>query len=123
MKSLYKLSFLFLLLTISNYSLAYGYLTKLSESGVTIKKYFVHNEGGVSLLLNEKVPYNPDGCAVTNHVYIKGDKEGHKAMISAALAAFAAGKQIGLHSYGCEIIPFWGGTSTRPTVSELWVIQ
>jgi hypothetical protein len=118
-----KTLFALLTLSISSYASAYGYLTDLGGPGVTIKRYFVHNEGGVSLILNENLPHNPDGCRLTNHVYIKGDKQGHKAMVSAALAAFASGKQIGLHGYGCEIIPFWGGTVTRPTVSELWVIQ
>jgi len=107
----------------SNYSYAYGYLTKLIGPGVSINKYFVHNGGGVSLILNENFPLNPDDCGDTKHVFIKGDRAGHKAMISAALAAFASGKKIGLHSYGCEIIPFWGGTVTRPIVSELWVFE
>ena len=105
--------------------LSYGYLTNLYDKngGVTIKQYFVHHNGGVSLILNENLPHNPDNCNVTNHVFIKGDKPGHKLMVSAALAAFSSGKKIGLHSFGCEILPFWGGSQTRPTVSELWVFQ
>lgn len=104
-------------------SFAYGYLTYLSGPGVTIKTYFVHNEGGVSLILNEAIPLNPDNCGITNHVYLKPSQAGHHAMVSAALAAFAAGKRIGLHGHNCEIIPFWGGSQTVPTVSELWVFQ
>ena len=111
------------LLALSSTTFAYGYLTGIAGGGVTIDRYFVHNGGGVSLILNEDLPFNPDGCGKANHVFIKGDKPGHELMVSAALAAFASGKKIGLHGYGCEIIPFWGGSVTRPTVSELWVFD
>ena len=116
-----KLSLIFLLL-FSNYSSAYEYLTSIGGPGVTINRYFVHNGGGLSLLLNENIP-RPSNCTVTNHVYIKPETPGFKIMASAALAAFAAGKKIGLHGDGCELLPFWGGTQTRPIVTDLWVFQ
>ena len=118
-----KLLIACLLTLCSSHLFAYGYLTDLNGPGVRIERYFVHHAGGVSLLLKDALPHNPDGCGSTKHVFIKGDKPGHQVMVSAALAAFAAGKKIGLHGYGCEIVPFWGGTSTRPTVSELWVFE
>ncbi|XOV78402.1 MAG: hypothetical protein ACFHVJ_15830 [Aestuariibacter sp.] len=118
-----KISLLIIFLTLSGHAIGYGYLTSLGGEGVTIKSYFVHNQGSVSLLLEQDLPLNPDNCSVKNHVYIKNDRPGHKTMIAAAMAAFSAGKKVGFHGYGCEIIPFWGGTLTRPTVSELWVID
>jgi len=114
---------LFLALTLAllgSASHASGYLTGLNGPGVTISKYFVHRGGGVSIFLNDDL-LNPDGCTFPRHVYIKGDSEGHKLMVSTALTAFISGKAIGLHGFGCEIIPFWGGTITVPTISELWM--
>ncbi|KZY41288.1 hypothetical protein A3757_17995 [Oleiphilus sp. HI0117] len=110
------------LLCISSDLFAYEYLTDLSGPGVTIKRYFVHKNGGLSLILNENVPKNSE-CNVKNHVYIKPDINGQSLMTSAALAAFASGKAIGLHGDGCETIPFWGGSSTRPIVTDLWVFE
>ena len=113
---------LFFFLLLSSYSSAYEYLTSFSGPGVTINRYFVHTGGGLSLLLNENIPLSSN-CNVTNHVYIKPETPGFDVMASAALAAFAVGREIGLHGDGCELIPFWGGTQTRPIVTDLWVFQ
>ena len=122
MNQKYKIGLAIALLSLSGFSSAYEYLTDLNGPGVTIKQYFVHNGGGLSLILNENIT-KPSSCNVTSHVYIKPDTVGYNVMVSAALAAFAAGKPIGLHGDGCETVPFWGGSNTRPIVTDLWVFQ
>lgn len=101
---------------------ASGYLTPFTNTGVKISHFFTHSNGGVTLLLSGTIT-NPDGCQVTSRVHLKGDLEGHKTMTSAALAAFASGKNIGLWSSGCENIPFWGGGIQTPIIANLWIVN
>ncbi len=113
-----KYVFTAMVMVLSSNVFAYEYLTSLGGPGVTINRYFVHNGGGISLLLNENVPITSQ-CDKKSHVYIKKEIPGYEAMVAAALAAFAAGKEIGLHGDGCDTIPFWGGSNTVPIVSDL----
>ncbi len=96
------------------------YFTPLNGPGVEITRYFTHSGGGVTLYISGSVQ-NLDKCAVTDRVHLKGDLPGHKAMVSAALAAFVSGKKIGMHASGCEQIPFWGGGTMTPIINNLWV--
>lgn len=67
---------------------------------------------------------NPDDCARTDIVHLKGDLLGHDRMVAAVLAASTSGKKVGFHSSGCEIIPFWGGAGgSVPVVHNLWVVE
>lgn len=113
---------LLLFLIFSEAANAAGYLTPLSGNGVTINRYFTHSGGGVTLIISGTIN-NPDNCQVTDRVHLKGNLNGHNNMVSAALAAFASGKQVGLWSRGCESIPFWGGGIQTPIVENLWVIK
>jgi len=118
-----KFRFLFVLVLILApvYSQA-KYFTPLDGPGVTITRFFTHSGGGVTLYISGSVQ-NLDGCPVTNRVHLKGNLEGHKNMVSAALMAYASGKKIGLHAQGCELIPFWGtsGGGAVPIINNLWV--
>ncbi len=98
------------------------YFTALNGPGVKITQYFTHSGGGITLYISGDV-LNQDNCAITNRVHLKGDLPGHKNMVTAALAAFAAGNTIGLHASGCEVIPFWGGGQMTPIISDLWVFK
>lgn len=108
----------FILLFLSPLAISSGYLTPYG-TGITIAKYTMHNNGGMTLWVSGL--NNPDNCGDTNLVHLKGDLPGHKQMVSAAMAAHAADKKIGLWSSGCSTIPFWGGTVTRPIIHTLWV--
>ena len=122
MKKVFGSSLFLILVFVSANVSSYEYLTGFGGPGVIIDKYFVHNNGGLSLILNSNIPRSSN-CDVKNHVYIKPGTGGFDLMASSALAAFASGKEVGLHGDGCETIPFWGGTSTRPVVTDLWVFQ
>lgn len=122
MKSIRLICFLTLITGLSNSAHAYGYLTNLNGPGVTIETYFLHKNGGLSPILAEN-HLNSDECMSSNHVYLKANHPNYKNIVAAALAAFASGKEIGIHGDGCEVIPFWGGTTTRATISDLWVFQ
>ena len=99
---------------------AAGYLTDLNMPEVTITKVFSHQNGAVTLFVSG-IPANPDSCNDITHVHIKADNLGLKNIAASALTAFAAGKKVGLYTSGCEIIPFWGGTNTRPIITDLWI--
>ncbi len=111
-----KKCFILGLLLLSQSVFASGYLTPLG-SGVTIQKFLMHGNGGMTLWVSGVT--NPDNCGDTGLVHLKGDLPGHRNMVSAAMTAYAAGKKIGLWSAGCEFIPFWGGSTTRPIISTL----
>ena len=64
---------------------------------------------------------NPDGCGDTTLVHIKSTLDGYKEMAASAMMAYASGQKIGLWSTGCETLPFWGGTVTRPIIHTLWI--
>lgn len=83
------------------------YFTNYHSVGVEITRIHNHYNGAVTLIISGDVD-NLDQCAVTTRVHLKGDLEGHNQMVASAMLAFAAGKNIGLHASGCEIIPFWG---------------
>lgn len=117
----YKKSLLILgLLCMSHAASAAGYLTSLNNPEATITSVFTHAEGHVTLIVSG-ITLNPDECGDLGLVHIQADLPGHKNLVSAALTAFASGKKVGLYSTGCEIIPFWGGTSTRPVIHNLWI--
>lgn len=118
-----KFSIIFLSFLFSISTHASGYLSPLASNGVSISSYFVHSSGAVTLMLNSVTPSNPDSCAVTTRVHLKGNLDGHQNMVAAALAAFASGKKVGLYSSGCESIPFWGGNIQTPIISNLWVFN
>jgi hypothetical protein len=99
-------------------SFASGYLTPYGQ-GVIIQKYTMHGDGGMTLWVSGIS--NPDNCTDINLVHIKPTAPGYNGMISAAMAAYASGKKIGFWSNGCDVIPFWGGTATKPIVHTLWV--
>jgi len=98
------------------------YFTPLGGPSVKITRFFTHSGGGVTLYISGSVQ-NLDGCPVTDRVHLKGDLKGHQNMVSAALMAYASGKEIGLHAQGCELIPFWGtsGGGAVPIINNLWV--
>ena len=120
LKIFLKFSVILSFLICLNNSYASGYLTGLAEPEATIEQVFTHSGGGVTLFVSG-VSLNPDQCGNTTKVHLKGDLAGHQHMVSAALTAFAAGKKVGLHSSGCETIPFWGGSVTRPIINNLWI--
>ena len=77
----------------------------------------------VGALFVSGIEINPDVCGSIGLIHIKADHQGFKTISSSALTAFVSGKKIGVYSSGCEILPFWGGTVTRPIVRELWVVK
>jgi hypothetical protein len=105
---------------------AAGYLTGLG-TGVVITDYMINNNTGSGTLggLTIWVPgiNNPDGCTGTDKVHIKNSASGYKEMVAAVLSAVASGRKIGFHSSGCELLPFWGGATTYPIVTDLWVVN
>jgi hypothetical protein len=101
-------------------TLAAGYLTP-NGTGVTINKMTMHANGGVTLWVSGVT--NADNCGDSTLVHLKGDLPGHNHMVSAAMAAYLSGKKVGLWSTGCDIIPFWGGTTTRPIIHTLWITE
>ncbi|MCL1126201.1 hypothetical protein [Shewanella surugensis] len=105
---------------ITNMASAAGYLTSLGNPEATITSVFTHAEGHVTLIVSG-VTLNPDECGDLGRVHIQADLPGHKNLVSAALTAFASGKKVGFYTTGCEVIPFWGGTSTRPVINSLWI--
>ncbi len=107
-----------LMMFFSPLAISSGYLTPYG-TGVTIEKYTVHANGGMTLWVSGLD--NPDNCGDTRRAHLRGVLPGHKQMMSAAMAGYASGKKIGLWSRGCDIIPFWGGTATRPIIDTLWV--
>jgi len=113
----YFLIFLAILFPVHSY--AYGYLTPYG-AGVTISKYHVHGEGGVTLWVAGSL-MNPGACADISLVHIPPTLPGYKAMVAAVMEAYALNKKIGLHQTNCSTIPFWGGTITYPIIGNLWV--
>jgi hypothetical protein len=103
---------------LSQSAFAAGYLTPYG-TGVVIQKMTMHGNNGVTLWVAGIT--NPDSCGDSGLVHLKGDLPGHNLMVSAAMAAYHSGKKVGLWSTGCEIIPFWGGTVTRPIIHTLWI--
>jgi hypothetical protein len=105
---------------------AAGYLTAL-RTGVAVTDYMVNNNtgpgtvGGLTIWVSGIS--NPDGCTGTDKVHIKNSANGYKEMVAAVMSAVAQGKKIGFHSSGCELLPFWGGTTTYPIVSDLWIVD
>ncbi len=115
-----KIYITIILLLISNLASASGYLTPKDMTGVTINKITMHGNGGATLWVSGLL--NPDECGDVTLAHLKGDLTGHDNMVATALTAYASGKKIGLWSAtGCEIIPFWGGSVTRPIIHTLWI--
>ena len=117
-KRIFGWIFATVLISFSHLVMSYGYLTPYG-TGVTIEKYTMHSNGGMTLWVSGLD--NPDNCGDTSLVHLRGTLSGHKLMASAVMAAYASGKKIGLWSTGCATIPFWGGTTTRPIIHTLWV--
>lgn len=116
---LIKLTLVILALSVTT-SQAKGYLTSLNNPEATITQVFTHGGGEVTLFVTG-ITQNPDGCDSTSLVHLDGSFPGHERMVAAALTAFTAGKKVGLYSSGCSVIPFWGGTQTRPIINNLWI--
>src|SRR5688572_13684616 len=104
---------------------ASGYLTSLGQ-GIEVTSYMINN--GISGSSNAGLTIwvsgisNPDSCGDTDKVHIKRSTTNYSEMVAAVISAIASGKKIGFYSLGCEVIPFWGGTTTYPIVSDLWVV-
>lgn len=101
---------------------ASGYLINLGD-GVTINKIHAHNGGGVTLWVDGSKLSNPDGCQNMNKVHLPSSTAGIAAQTSIVLSAYMAGKKIGMWSTGCNVIPFWGGTTRYPIVTEVWITE
>ena len=100
---------------------ASGYLSP-SGSGVSIQKIHAHENGGFTMWVHPAHVSNPDGCGGTSLLHVPASTPGYDTLLSVALAAYVSGRKLGLYSrYGCAVIPFWGGTTTRPLVSDLWI--
>ena len=112
--------FILSLLLVSSFVFGSGYLIP-NGAGVKINKITMHGNGGATLWVSGLS--NPDNCGDVKLAHLKGDLPGHSNMVSTALTAYASGKKIGLWSTGCEIIPFWGGTVTRPIIHTLWITE
>jgi hypothetical protein len=98
------------------------YFTNYLSEGVEITRVHNHSNGSVTLIISGDVD-NLDQCAVTTR-HLKGDLDGHKQMVASVMLAFAAGKKIGLHASGCEIIPFWGASGgLTPVINNLWLLK
>jgi hypothetical protein len=103
-----------------------GYLTAL-RTGIAVSEYMVNNNtgsgglGGLTIWVSGID--NPDGCTGTAMVHIKNSASGYKEMFAAVLTAVASGKKIGFHSSGCEQLPFWGGGTTYPIVTDIWIVN
>jgi hypothetical protein len=114
------------LFLLTHESMAGGYLTPL-RTGVDVTDYMVNNNtgsgtlGGITIWVSGIS--NPDGCTGTDKVHIKNNAPDYKEMVAAVLSAVAMGKKIGFHATGCELLPFWGGATTYPIVSDLWVVN
>jgi hypothetical protein len=108
---------------------ASGYLTPFG-TGVAVTDYMVNNNVGyggsaigITILLSPNAVNNPDSCGSTALLHIKSSAHGYKEMVAAVMAAVASGRRIGFHSSGCELLPFFGGTTTYPIVTDLWVVN
>ena len=107
---------------------ASGYLTAFG-TGVPVTDYMVNNNvgnGGTNIgltLFNPSTVNNPDGCGSTSLLHIKSSAPGYKEMVAAVMSATASGKKLGFHAVGCELLPFFGGTTTYPIISDLWVVN
>jgi hypothetical protein len=102
-----------------------GYLNSMG-TGVTPTGYMMNNLGGINdhgMTIFLAGISNPDGCNATDRVHIRSTAVGYKEMVAAVMAAKAMGKKIGFYSSGCQPIPFWGGSTTYPIVSDLWVVD
>lgn len=109
------------MIVVSPAAFANGYLVPLG-SGVTIQKIHAHENGGFTMWVNPASVSNPDNCGDTTLLHVPASTPGHDTMLSVALAAYMSGRKVGMWSrYGCAIIPFWGGSTTRPQVSDLWI--
>lgn len=104
---------------------AAGYLTPLGQ-GIEVTSYMVnngvHGGGSVGLTLWVSGISNPDSCGSIDKVHIKRTTVNYSEMVAAVISAITSGRKIGFHSTGCETIPFWGGTTTYPIVSDLWIV-
>ena len=120
MKKNLKMLIITIIVLFATTAQAQGYLTDLNTPNATITKVFTHSNGGVTLFVSGVTP-NSDQCGDYSKVHLKGDLAGHEQMVAAALTAFTAGKKVGLYSSGCSLIPFWGGSVTRPIIRDLWI--
>jgi hypothetical protein len=105
-----------------------GYLTPF-RTGVVVTDYMINNnvgnggtDIGLTILLSSTVS-NPDSCGSTAFLHIKGTAPGYKEMVAAVMSAVASGRKIGFHAKGCELLPFFGGSTTYPIISDLWVVN
>jgi hypothetical protein len=108
---------------------AAGYLTPFG-TGVAVTDYMINNnvgnggaDIGLTILLPSIVVSNPDSCGSTGLLHIKASNPGYKEMVAAVMAAVASGRKIGFHAKGCQLLPFFGGTTTYPIISDLWVVN
>lgn len=101
---------------------ASGYLVPLGQ-GVTIQKIHAHNNGGITLWVDASGLTNVDTCDNMSKVHIKSDISGYETIVSLVLAAYMSNQKVGLHSPGCETIPFWGGTTKYPIASNVWITK
>jgi hypothetical protein len=104
---------------------AAGYLTPL-QTGIPVTEYMVNNNigsGGGGITIWVSGISNPDGCTGLDKVHIKASAAGYKEMVAAVMSAVALGKKIGFYGLSCETLPFWGGSTTYPIVSDLWVVN
>jgi hypothetical protein len=102
-----------------------GYLNSMG-AGVTPTGYMMNNLGGnnnYGLTIFLSGILNPDSCNATDKVHIRSTAVGYKEMVAAVMAAKASGNKIGFYSSGCQTIPFWGGSTTYPIVTDLWVVD
>lgn len=99
-------------------AMAAGYLTPFG-AGTIVEKYHVHGEGGITLWVSGVA--NPDSCGGSNLVHVPSTLPAYKTMVSAVMLAHSAGKKVGLYGSSCSTLPFWGGATTYPLVSNLWV--
>jgi hypothetical protein len=104
---------------------ASGYLTPLAQ-GITVNGYMMNNSTGGAASTGMTIWVsgisNPDSCGGTDKVFIPSSVANYSALVAAVISAFTAGQHIGFWSSGCDLMPFWGGTTTYPYVVTLWAV-
>lgn len=105
-------------------SSASGYLTLLAQ-GVSVNGYMMNNgvgSGSTGMTVWVSGISNPDSCGATTMVFIPSSVANYSALVAAVISAFAAGQRVGFWSSGCDLMPFFGGTTTYPYVVTLWAV-
>lgn len=118
------MKYVLLILTVFSFGNANagGYLVPHS-GGITIQKIHAHGSGGITLWVDASQIQNPDGCQDRSKVHIRSSQAGYETMVSIALSAYLSGQKVGLWSPQCSVIPFWGGTTAYPIVSDIWITK